>query len=251
MGSIGDRIKHVRKSLNLNQSDFSSKIGVSQGTLSEIENKKFVPSSDIAISVCRYFNIDGNWLLTGEGGKLRNTEPKTSVEPTIKQPLNANTELLNEPLNAKVEQLSEQVKYLFRFLPGKQEEPQSVPLYEEAVCAGEGFSEVSSAVEEYINFPRTCIKHPKNTYAVRVAGDSMVGAGIHNGDILLVDKQIKWRPSYIAIVSLNNELMCKKIIQEEGKLYLEPANVKHKKIELKNQTNLVLGIIVAILHPTV
>ena len=242
MLKLGERFLLIREYTGLNQADFSNKIGISQSFLSAVERNAKIPGSDILIVLKNLFDVDGNWLLTGDGDMF-----KKPHEPAIKKPLSANTELLNEPFKEEFAQLKQQVQYLFRFLPGKLEEPQSVPLYDQCVCTGEGFSEV----EEYINFPRKYIKHPKNTYAVKVCGDSMVGTGIYNGDILLVDKSVEWRHGYIAIVSLNNELMCKKIIQEEGKLYLEPANAKHKKIELKNQTSGVLGIVVAIFHPTV
>ena len=64
---IGDKIKELRKHLHLSQADFSSKIGIGQGHLSEIERNISTPGANIVLSVIRLFpdiNID---FLTGEG----------------------------------------------------------------------------------------------------------------------------------------------------------------------------------------
>ena len=66
MNTIGGRIKRVRKIDELNQVDFASKIGVSQGTLSELEQDKYKPSTDTVMAIKDNFNTDLNWLLYGK-----------------------------------------------------------------------------------------------------------------------------------------------------------------------------------------
>ena len=66
MDSIGIRIKHVRKNLNLNQIDFAKSIGISQGTLSDIENNKLNPSASTIGCIMKEFNICSNWILIGD-----------------------------------------------------------------------------------------------------------------------------------------------------------------------------------------
>jgi transcriptional regulator with XRE-family HTH domain len=46
MDTIGDRVKGIRKKNKMNQIEFSEKIGISQGRLSEIEQNKTKPSAD-------------------------------------------------------------------------------------------------------------------------------------------------------------------------------------------------------------
>ena len=53
MNTIGGRIKRVRKIDELNQVDFASEIGVSQGTLSELEQDKYKPSTDTVMAIKR------------------------------------------------------------------------------------------------------------------------------------------------------------------------------------------------------
>lgn len=72
MGSIGQRIKDLRKSNNLTQKEFAKIINLSQGRLSELEQNKTKPSSDTLISICQHFKISINWLLTGENIEVPN-----------------------------------------------------------------------------------------------------------------------------------------------------------------------------------
>lgn len=62
-----DRIKAVRKELALNQTDFGSRIGVKQGTVSAYENGSRIPLDSVIVSICREFGVSEHWLRTGEG----------------------------------------------------------------------------------------------------------------------------------------------------------------------------------------
>lgn len=66
LNTVGKRIKYLRKINKESQGSAAKKIGISQGTLSDIENDKTKPSIDTIISVSRYFSISADWLLTGE-----------------------------------------------------------------------------------------------------------------------------------------------------------------------------------------
>lgn len=64
---LKDRIKEVRKSVKLNQSDFGAKIGVKGNTVGNYELGLRSPSDAIIFSICREFGISEVWLRTGEG----------------------------------------------------------------------------------------------------------------------------------------------------------------------------------------
>lgn len=64
MNTIGDRIKLLRKSRKLNQMEFAEAIGISQGTLSDIENDRSKPSIDTIISIHNTFVVLTGCLLT-------------------------------------------------------------------------------------------------------------------------------------------------------------------------------------------
>lgn len=61
--TLGEKIKSIRKVNKFNQSDFSKRIGISQGTLSELETDKYLPSLETIISLKSIFNVDLEWLL--------------------------------------------------------------------------------------------------------------------------------------------------------------------------------------------
>ncbi|MGN7454208.1 helix-turn-helix domain-containing protein [Paenibacillus pasadenensis] len=65
MSTIGERIKRIRKIYGHNQVDFSNIIGVSQGTLSELEQDKYKPALDTIMQIYNKFNTDIYWLLFG------------------------------------------------------------------------------------------------------------------------------------------------------------------------------------------
>lgn len=64
--TIGDRVKYIRKINQMNQKNFSDQIGISQGTLSEIESNKCSPSFETLVSLGNKFGCDFNWLLLGD-----------------------------------------------------------------------------------------------------------------------------------------------------------------------------------------
>lgn len=64
---LKERIRTLRKELGLNQSDFGNKIGVKQGTVAGYESGARTPLDTVIASICREFNVNENWLRTGEG----------------------------------------------------------------------------------------------------------------------------------------------------------------------------------------
>lgn len=63
----GERVKKVRKSLNLTLEKFGEKVGVTKQTVSRIENGVNNLTEQMIKSICREFNVDYIWLTTGEG----------------------------------------------------------------------------------------------------------------------------------------------------------------------------------------
>lgn len=64
--NIGERIKHIRKTNNMTQIEFSYVVGIAQGTLSEIEAGKAKPSFEMIYEIKKHFQIDLDWLIMGE-----------------------------------------------------------------------------------------------------------------------------------------------------------------------------------------
>ena len=64
---MNERIRLLRKELGLNQSDFGNKIGVKQGTVAGYESVERTPLDAVVSSICREFDVNEEWLRTGEG----------------------------------------------------------------------------------------------------------------------------------------------------------------------------------------
>ncbi|MEK5377592.1 helix-turn-helix domain-containing protein [Paenibacillus sp. FSL P2-0173] len=86
MNIIGDNIKTVRKINSLNQIEFAKVLGISQGTLSDIESGKSKPSLETLISLLEKFDVNLYWLIKGQSffeSKLRKTEIKDNLRESI------------------------------------------------------------------------------------------------------------------------------------------------------------------------
>ena len=76
---MNSRIKELRNLLGLSQFSFAEKIGIKQSTFCDIENSKSPITKRTIISICSVFNVNENWLRTGEGNMF-NTIDKNYQE---------------------------------------------------------------------------------------------------------------------------------------------------------------------------
>jgi len=70
MATIGERIKEIRKEKKITQSGFGKVIGVAGNTVTGYENGIRNPSDAVIMSICREFNVNEEWLRTGQGEKF-------------------------------------------------------------------------------------------------------------------------------------------------------------------------------------
>jgi DNA polymerase V len=125
----------------------------------------------------------------------------------------------------------------------------ALPLYVVAVSAGFP-SPAEDYVEGKIDLNRHLIKNPAATFLVRVTGDSMIGAGIHSGDVLVVDRSLEPTQDRIVIAVINGELTVKRIYHERKRLYLMPENPNYPPILVDEGMELqVWGIVTNVIHP--
>ena len=111
-----------------------------------------------------------------------------------------------------------------------------------------------SPAEDYIegelDLNNHLIKHPAATFFVRVAGDSMVDAGIHPGDILIVDRAIEPTDKKVVIAVVNGDLTVKRIRMIKGKIFLMPENENYKPMQIEEEMNFeIWGIVTNVIHP--
>lgn len=90
--------------------------------------------------------------------------------------------------------------------------------------------------------------HPQSTFFMRVQGHSMTGAGIHDNDIIAVDRALEPRHNSIVVAIVDNEFTCKKLFLKGGRTYLAAANPDYPDIHPREgQTLEVWGVVTAAL----
>ena len=123
-----------------------------------------------------------------------------------------------------------------------------VPLYASAVSAGfpspaDDYLELSLDLNKYL------IKHPAATFYVRVKGDSMINAGIHDGDLLIVDKSVEPENDDVVVCVINGEFTVKRLKKVNGEIYLIPENSHYQAVKIsENMDFQVWGVVTYTIH---
>ena len=123
------------------------------------------------------------------------------------------------------------------------------PLMESPVAAG-----FPSPAEQYAEMPldlnELLVHNPPATYFVRASGDSMTGAGIRSGDILVVDRSLDATDGSIVIANVDGEFTVKFFRKTaDGAVRLEPANRRYRAITFREGMELRLfGVVTALIH---
>ncbi|MBQ6311616.1 MAG: translesion error-prone DNA polymerase V autoproteolytic subunit [Bacteroidales bacterium] len=111
------------------------------------------------------------------------------------------------------------------------------------VCAGFP-SPAQDYVEGGIDLNRELVKNPAATFFGRVSGDSMTGAGIEDGDLIVIDKSLEASEGDIAVCFLDGEFTLKRIHIEKDVIWLVPENPKYRKIRVTaDQHFMVWGVV--------
>ena len=93
------------------------------------------------------------------------------------------------------------------------------------------------------------IKHPSATFCVRVEGDSMVGAGIQSGDVILIDRSLTPDRGSIVLAVIDGEFTVKRVDVINDKLHLIPENPSLKPMEVAEESNFqVWGVVTFVIH---
>ena len=103
--------------------------------------------------------------------------------------------------------------------------------------------------EDKLDLNKHLIKNPAATFFVRVAGDSMLKAGIHDGDLLVVDRSIEPKDKNVVIAVVNGELTVKRIRIRKNKLTLEAENENYQNQEIGEEMEFeVWGVVTNVIH---
>ena len=121
-------------------------------------------------------------------------------------------------------------------------------LFQQPVSAGFP-SPAEDRIDGKLDLNRHFIKNPAATFYVRVSGDSMTGAGIHNGDLLIVDRSLEPTPGRVVIAVINGEHTVKRLHREGDRLLLLAENPDYAPIVVTELEELhIWGVVTCVLH---
>lgn len=104
-----------------------------------------------------------------------------------------------------------------------------IPMYASRPAAGFP-APADDLVERVLDINDLVVKHPAATFFVRVEGDSMEGAGIYSGDVLVVDRALEPTSGKIVLAAVNGELVVKRLGIERGQQVLLSENTQYAPI---------------------
>ena len=113
-------------------------------------------------------------------------------------------------------------------------------------------SPAASFFEKRLNVADLLVPHPDFTYFVRVEGDSMRGAGLHGGDILVVDRSLDAVNNSIIVATLNGGFVVKRILFREQEIRLLSEHPRYPAITVQPDDGFsIWGVVTYSLHPVV
>ncbi len=126
--------------------------------------------------------------------------------------------------------------------------PSALPFFATAVQAGFP-SPADDYLEGALDLNQHLIRRPAATFFLRVTGDSMTGAGIHSGDLLIVDRSMPPADGRIVIAVIDGELTVKRLSRRHGRVRLMPENPRYQPIEIRDGQDLqVWGVVRHVIH---
>jgi len=128
---LNNRLRILRKGLNLTQEEFSKRIGIKRNTLANYEIGRNVPIDAVIFSICREFNINEEWLRTGQGDMFRELPEENEVAALVSDLLEENNPFFGiildimrtyNELDAKSQDVLIQISEKFRDIVAKKKE---------------------------------------------------------------------------------------------------------------------------------
>ncbi|MCL7928607.1 LexA family protein [Halomonas llamarensis] len=123
----------------------------------------------------------------------------------------------------------------------------SLPFFSSAVRAGFP-SPADDHLDTDLDLHRHVVKRPASTYFVRAEGDSMIGDGIHHGDLLVVDRSLDALSGRIIVVAVDGELTVKRLERVGQRAHLRASNSAYPLIPLEGRESHVWGVVTHVLH---
>ena len=128
------------------------------------------------------------------------------------------------------------------------EERQGLPFYLSPVEAGFP-SPADDYLDNRLDLHRHLVQHETATFFLRAHGQSMINAGIHDGDLLIVDRAIEAAHNRVVIAALDGELVVKRLVRRNGRVLLVPDNPDYPEFDITNREHVhIWGVVTYAIH---
>lgn len=109
-------------------------------------------------------------------------------------------------------------------------------------------SPAADFIDLSIDLSKEIIKNPSTTFFGRVKGDSMKGAGIDDGDLMVVDKSLKCKDGDIAVCFVDGEFTVKRIMFDKKSCWLIAENDKYPPIQITENNDMIIwGVVISVI----
>lgn len=123
-----------------------------------------------------------------------------------------------------------------------------VPMFGHTVRAGFP-SPADDYVADTLDLNEHLMPRKEASFLLRAKGDSMLGAGIHDGDILVIDRSLSPVNGKVVIATVDGQFTVKTLEKKRGKIRLLPANPDFEPIEFKDEQELqIWGVVTNVIH---
>lgn len=103
--------------------------------------------------------------------------------------------------------------------------------------------------QEQLDLNELVVEHPAATYYVKVQGHSMINAGIHTGDILVVDRSRDAMEGSIVVAVVDGEFTVKRVHEKNGQLQLVAENDRYNPIDIREGMQVeIWGVVTYVIH---
>lgn len=125
---------------------------------------------------------------------------------------------------------------------------ESIPLFGHTVPAGFP-SPADDYVEDKLDLNKLLVQNKSATFFLRVKGDSMINAGINDGDIIVVDRSVEPVERSVVVAVVDSELTIKRLVWRNGVAELHAENSKYAPIRFKEGQELTIwGVVTSSVH---
>jgi len=110
-------------------------------------------------------------------------------------------------------------------------------------------SPATDHLDQRLNLNDYLVLHPQATFFMRVKGDAMTGAGIHDGDLLVVDRSLEPVSGRVVVAALDGELVIRRLQHNRGRIMLKSENPACRDTAVNEECELTIwGVVAYVVH---